>query len=66
MIFKFTDKGAVVKSNALPSLGELLVFYAFFSGIKIPKPIKAFIENFAIKIANAVWMDPNFKAKFDK
>lgn len=66
MIFKFTKNGAKIKSNALPNLGELLVFYAYFSGFKIPNAIRSLIVNHVIKIANAVWMDPDAKGKFEK
>ncbi len=66
MIFKFSDKGAVIKSYACPNIGEMLVFYAFFSGIKIPSGLKRFIETVAAKIANEVWIDPSLIGKFEK
>lgn len=66
MTFKFTANGAKIKSKACPNIGEMLVFYAFFSGFYIPKPLKRFIETAAAKIANEVWIDPNMRGKFVK
>ncbi len=66
MIFTFGNNGVKLHSKAFPSLGELLVFYLYFSGFKLPKGIQAFIKGPAIKIANEVWMDPNTKGDYTK
>lgn len=66
MKFKFTSNGVKISTKATPNIGEMLVFYAFFSGIKVPKPLKAFVEVVASKIANEVYMDPNLRGKVGK
>ena len=64
--FKFTENGVKLNTKAAPNIGEMLVFYAFFSGIRIPAGLKKFIETIAAKIANEVWIDPNLRGKIEK
>jgi len=66
MTFKFTSNGVLINTKACPKIGDMLVFYAYFSGIKIPDPLKPFIQVFASKIANEVYMDPDLIGKINK
>lgn len=62
MLFTFKGRDVKIYSKANLHLGNLLIFYMNFSGIKTPGVVKTAVEG-AIKIANEVWMDPNVSGK---
>ncbi len=52
MTFKFTSNGVKINTKACPKIGNMLIFYAYFSGIKIPDFVKPAISVAGPKIGN--------------